>query len=52
METMKARVLRAVGDLRYEDYPIPELKPDEVLLKVRACGICGSDIPRDRKSVV
>lgn len=46
METMKARVLRAVGDLRYEDYPIPELKPDEVLLKVRACGICGSDIPR------
>ena len=46
MDTMKARVLRAVGDLRLEDYPIPELKPDEVLLKVKACGICGSDIPR------
>lgn len=46
METMKARVLRAVGDLRLEDYPVPELKPDEVLLRVKACGICGSDIPR------
>ncbi|MCH5303916.1 MAG: alcohol dehydrogenase catalytic domain-containing protein, partial [Ruminococcus sp.] len=46
MEKMKARVLHAVGDLRYEDYPIPQLKPDEVLLKVKACGICGSDIPR------
>lgn len=46
MDTMKARVLHAVGDLKYEDYPIPELKPDEVLMKVKACGICGSDIPR------
>lgn len=46
MDTMKARVLHGVGDLRYEDAPIPKLKPDEVLLKVKACGICGSDIPR------
>ena len=46
MDTMKARVLHAVGDFRYQDYPVPELKPDEVLLKVKACGICGSDIPR------
>ena len=46
MKTMKARVLHGVGDLRYQDYPIPELKEDEVLFRVRACGICGSDIPR------
>ncbi len=46
MDTMKARVLHAVGDLRYEDCPMPTLKPDEVLFKVKACGICGSDIPR------
>ena len=43
---MKARVLKAVGNLDYCDYPIPKIKSGEVLLKVRACGICGSDIPR------
>ncbi len=46
METMKARVLREVGNLEYCDYPMPEVKPDEVLFRVRACGVCGSDIPR------
>ncbi|MDD6847848.1 MAG: galactitol-1-phosphate 5-dehydrogenase [Oscillospiraceae bacterium] len=46
MEMMKARVLHGVNDLRYQDYPVPTLKEDEVLLKVKACGICGSDIPR------
>ena len=46
MDTMKARVLRAVGNLEYCDYPMPEVKSDEVLFRVRACGICGSDIPR------
>ncbi len=46
MDTMKARVLREVGNLEYCDYPMPEIKPDEVLFKVKACGICGSDIPR------
>ena len=46
MDAMKARVLKAVGNLDYCDYPIPKIKSGEVLLKVRACGICGSDIPR------
>jgi scyllo-inosose 3-dehydrogenase len=26
------------------DLPEPELRPDEVLIQVRACGICGSDV--------
>ena len=43
---MKALNLHAVGDLRYEDVPNPKREPGEVLLKVKACGICGSDIPR------
>lgn len=43
---MAACNLHAVGDLRYEKVPVPELKQDEVLLKVRAAGICGSDISR------
>ena len=43
---MNAAVLHAVGDLRYEQVPMPEIAEDEVLLKVMACGVCGSDIPR------
>ena len=43
---MKAAVLHAVGDLRHEDVPVPEVKSGEVLVKVRAAGVCGSDIPR------
>jgi L-iditol 2-dehydrogenase len=43
---MKAAVLHAIGDIRCEDVPIPEIGPGEVLIRVRAAGICGSDIPR------
>jgi len=46
MSTMKANVLHGVNDLRYEDTAMPTLKSGEVLVKVRAAGICGSDIPR------
>jgi L-iditol 2-dehydrogenase len=43
---MKAAVLHANEDLRYEDYPTPEPGEGEVLIRVRATGICGSDVPR------
>lgn len=43
---MKAWVLHGVNDIRYEDTEQPEPAPGEVLVKVNACGICGSDIPR------
>ena len=43
---MKALNLHAVGDLRYEEVPYPVREKGEVLLKIKACGICGSDIPR------
>jgi L-iditol 2-dehydrogenase len=43
---MKALVLHGIGDLRYEELEDPKINKDEVLLKVMACGICGSDIPR------
>lgn len=43
---MKALNLHAVGDLRYEEVPDPVRQKGEVLLKIKACGICGSDIPR------
>jgi L-iditol 2-dehydrogenase len=41
---MKALVLREYMKLVYEEVPRPELAPDEVLVKVEACGICGSDV--------
>lgn len=43
---MKAAVLYANEDIRYEEIPTPELKADQVLVKVKAVGICGSDVPR------
>ena len=43
---MKAYVLHGIGDLRYEDWPMPKLQPDWALVKVLAAGICSSDISR------
>lgn len=43
---MKAAVLHAVGDLRVEEIPTPRPGPGEVLVRVRSCGVCGSDVPR------
>ena len=43
---MKANVLKAVGDLQYIDYKTPVLKRGWALVKVKAAGICGSDVAR------
>lgn len=43
---MKAAVLHANEDIRYEEYPEPEVRPGTVKVQVKAAGICGSDIPR------
>jgi len=43
---MKAAVLHANKDLRYEEYKTPSVKPGFVKVHVRATGICGSDVPR------
>ena len=41
---MKAGVFYSKNDLRIEDIPKPSPKKDEVLIKVMACGICGTDV--------
>ena len=43
---MKACVLEGIGQLKYKDVEIPVMKKGEVLVNVKACGICSSDIPR------
>ena len=42
---MKAAVVCANEDVQYLDYEEPIPGPGEVKVKVRASGICGSDIP-------
>jgi L-iditol 2-dehydrogenase len=41
---MKALVLEEYNKLVFKDVPDPRLLPDEVLVRVKACGICGSDV--------
>lgn len=41
---MKAAVLHGASDLRYETVPDPGPARDEVIVKVQACSICGSDL--------
>ena len=43
---MKAARLHSIGDLRCEEVEIPVPHGKQILLKVGACGVCGSDIPR------
>ena len=43
---MKAWVLHEIGDIRWEEVEQPVPGEQEVLLRVRAAGICGSDVPR------
>jgi L-iditol 2-dehydrogenase len=41
---MKALLLQEYMQLEYTKVPEPEVGPGEVLIQVKACGICGSDI--------
>ena len=43
---MKAYNLHGINDLRYENVDNPELNKEWALVKVKASGICSSDIPR------
>ena len=41
---MNAQVFYDVERMKLEDLPVPSISEREVLVKVKACGICGSDI--------
>ena len=41
---MKAAVLAAPGQFEIRDIPKPRIKPEEVLIRIMACGICGTDL--------
>jgi len=44
MSAMKAAVLHRPGEIRVEQRQVPEPGPGEVLVRVRAVGVCGSDV--------
>jgi 2-desacetyl-2-hydroxyethyl bacteriochlorophyllide A dehydrogenase len=41
---MKAAILRGPREIRTETVPDPVLDPDGIIIKVKVCGICGSDL--------
>ena len=43
---MKAWILNEVGNIEYKDVDVPVPRENEVLIRVKAAGICGSDVPR------
>ncbi|MBV9181665.1 MAG: zinc-dependent dehydrogenase [Acidobacteria bacterium] len=43
---MLAAVYRGVNDVRLERVAVPEIGPEEILLRVDTCGICGTDLKK------
>lgn len=43
-ETMQAAFFAGPGKLELREVPVPHAGPGEIVLEVRACGICGSDL--------
>lgn len=41
---MKAAVLKGKGDIEVSEVPCPEISEDTMLIRVEACGVCGSDL--------
>ncbi len=43
-DTMKAAIVHAPGDFNVQEVAVPQCPADGILLKVLACGLCGSDL--------
>jgi len=43
---MRAAVYRGVDDVRIEEVPTPEIGPGEALVRIAACGVCGTDLKK------
>jgi len=41
---MKIAMYHSLDDIRIEDMPKPRIGSDEVLVEMKACGVCGSDL--------
>ena len=43
---MRAAVITGKGRVELREYPIPKIGPDEILVHMRTCGICGTDLEK------
>src|SRR2546427_7602958 len=51
-QTMRAGVYRGSGQVAAEDVPLPKISEGEMLIRVAACGICGTDVKKVRHGLV
>ena len=49
---MKAAVFYGARDFRVETVEDPKMEPTDVLVRVKACGICGSDVHTYKKGIL
>lgn len=45
-DTMNAARMHRIGEFSVEKVPIPVPHGEELLVRIGACGVCGSDLPR------
>jgi len=50
--SMRAGVYRGAAQVVTEDVPVPEISAREVLIRVAACGICGTDVKKVQHGLV
>ncbi len=43
---MKAAVISAQGGAELKDVPVPNIGPGEILVHMRTCGVCGTDLEK------
>ncbi|HXL02965.1 MAG TPA: NAD(P)-dependent alcohol dehydrogenase [Candidatus Atribacteria bacterium] len=43
-QTMKAAVMKGIGQIEIEELPIPIPREEEVLVRIKSVGVCGSDV--------
>jgi L-iditol 2-dehydrogenase len=43
-DTMLAAVMLEPNEIEMQTVPMPKLAPEDVLIRVHACGICGTDL--------
>src|ERR1051325_5056436 len=51
-QTMRAGVYRGSAQVVPEDVPMPKISAGEVLIRVAACGICGTDVKKVQHGLV
>jgi len=49
---MKAQVFYYSSHIKYEDIPVPQITDDELLVRVKICGLCGTDIYKIKQETV